>query len=340
MAVAPKRQTIAKPGSGKLADKTAAQGLMAAPLNGDLPMADLPASEFPQTQLQNRELKQADPGQPIETSRRIVPAALDRQAKRVGPGAALVDAQVRTLADLCEAMDLKCLDLLGDLAAARNAQTTAERQLADFRQTSEQELLDIRETHEKELAEAHRTQAMHERELASLRLVLERANRPGIGRGDRLNRHRPNGEAQAARLLPMLETTLAAGAIKTLHDTHGALAQFGAAGMVDAVEGTREAPVCHGWLLSRSDLEAEPLMFLMDDSGLLGWTEANRDRPDVNAAFQNTKPRPGFRAQLSRVPVGRLRGIVAVVELGDGAAAFFEASCQVIPEDLFSDKEK
>ena len=44
MAVAPKRQTIAKPGSGKLADKTAAQGLMAAPLNGDLPMADLPAS--------------------------------------------------------------------------------------------------------------------------------------------------------------------------------------------------------------------------------------------------------------------------------------------------------
>lgn len=184
---------------------------------------------------------------------------------------------------------------------------------------------------------------MLERELAALRLVLERANRPGNGRADRAGRQAnaeantgASAEAHAARLLPLLEARLADGAVLAVYETADALARFGAAGMVDAVEGTRQGPTCHGWLLSRAGLEAEPLMFLMDDVGLLGWTEASRDRPDVNAAFPGTRPRPGFAAPLSRAPVGRLRGIVAVDQDSAGPA-FFEASNPATPQGLSAD---
>ena len=104
------------------------------------------------------------------------------------------------------------------------------------------------------------------------------------------------------------------------------------AGTIDAIEGTREAPVCRGWLLSRADLQAQPLMFLMDDVGLLDWTEASSERPDVNAAHRNTKLRPGFEAQLSRAPIGQLRGIVAVKEAGSDEAVFFEATTFIVPK--------
>lgn len=254
-------------------------------------------------------------------------------AAPASPAAMLVAAQVKTLADLCSALDRKCLDLLEELAAARSAPAVTAQELADLRVAHAQELAYVRETHEREQAETRRNQAMLERELAALRLVLDRTSRPGTGRA---NRQQQNGE-HAARLLPLLEASLAAKTVLVVHDIPGALVRFRVAGMIDTVDGTRDAPTCHGWLLSRSDLPAEPLMFLMDDVGLLGWTDANQERQDVNAVFPNTKPRPGFKAPLSRVPVGRLRAIVAVADDSNNAV-FFEASSKAVPKNLFLGK--
>lgn len=276
----------------------------------------------------------AIPAETIETGPAVAVGGI--AASAAGPGGGLVDAQVRTLAELCEALDRKCLDLLEDVAAARNAHAASERELAELRETRARELDELTEMHDRELAEARRTHAMLEKELAALRSQLERAARAGTARGERMTRLQPSGQPDAARLQGLLESRLAGGTIAALEHTTEALARFGAAGMVNSVGGTRAAPTCQGWLLSRADLDAEPLLFLLDDAGLLGWTDANRERLDVNRAFPNTKPRPGYIASLSRAPVGRLRGIVAMDQDG-GEAAFFEVASVAVPEGLFSE---
>ena len=285
----------------------------------------------------------------------MAPAAPLRNGadKPATPAAGLAEAQMRTLADLCEALDKKCLELLEDVATARDAQAASEASAKELQeavekersrsQGLERELTDVRRGQSRELADARRAQASLEREIAALRLVMERSNRPSaVGRkpaepvaaptpAPSPAQPRANGE-HAARLLPLLQQTLASGAMAAVHDTTRALARFRVAGMIDAIEGTREAPICRGWLLSRTDLNAEPVMFLMDDVGLLGWADANTQRPDVNGAYPNTKPRPGFQASLSRMPVGRLRGLVAIKEADGDGAVFFEAARKAIPK--------
>ena len=325
MAASPKRRTATKPGSGSMSAKPADAAAQVEAQVSEVPAPELVFPEMKVPELVTR------------ASDRPLPHADVPPARPADPGAALVDAQIRTLADLCAALDSKCLDLLEDVAAARNAHAATERELAELRQARQGLLADLRETHERELAEARRTQAMLERELSALRLVLERTNRPSLSGADKPNRQRPNGEADAARLLRLLEASLAAGSVLPVPSTADALARFGAAGMVDAIEGTRDQPTCRGWLVSRRDLEAEPLIFLLDDTGMLGWTDANRERLDVNNAHPNTKPRPGFLAPLPRPPVGRLRGIVAIDQADSAAPIFFEASGKAIPEGLFRD---
>lgn len=257
------------------------------------------------------------------------------EAPNSGPGAMLRDAQVRTLADMCQALDLKSLELLDQLAAEHQARVVSERELAVLNKSRDQDRVELQALHQRELAEARRAQTMLERELAALRLVLERGQRNGSGdtssRAERAGRQ-ARLQMQAERLLSRLEARLAKGpAIINAHDTTEALTKFGVAGMLDVVQGTREAPVCDGWLLSRSDMETEPLMFLVDEAGVVGWTGAFNDRPDVNRAFPGTKPRPGFSMQLTRMPGGRLRGIVAVGPAS--APVFFEASSRAIPAE-------
>ena len=250
------------------------------------------------------------------------------------PAAQLVGMQMRTLADLCEALDKKCLELVEEVAAARAAASVSEPAIAKLNQTLAEER-GFRAKLERELATAQRQQVAIEHELADLRLVHERSNRPGsVSRSSFPLPALANGE-HAARILPLLEASLASGKITAVHDANRALARFRTAGMIDSIEGTRDAPFCLGWLLSRFDLQAEPLMFLMDDVGLLGWTEAKTDRQDVNEAYRNTKPRPGFKALLSRVPVGRLRGIVAIKEAGSDDAVFFEAAGKTVPKNAY-----
>lgn len=284
------------------------------------------------------------------------------------PAAQLVGMQMRTLADLCAALDKKCLELVEEVAAARAAASVSEPAIATLNQTLaeerglraklERELADTRRVHERELGDARQEKPALEREIAAMRLVLERSNRPRAMSRDSAAVSAPiaapiaasiaanqvppdatlaraNGE-HAARLLPLLQASLASGDMTAVHDADRALARFRAAATIDSIAGTREAPICLGWVLSRSDLQAEPLMFLMDDVGLLGWTDASLDRPDVSNAYRNTKPRPGFEAALSRMPVGRLRGVVAVHEAGSEGAVFFEAARKVISKSLLS----
>ncbi len=271
--------------------------------------------------------------------------------KAVTPASGLADAQIRTLADLCEALDKKCLELLEQVAAAHEAQAASEPVTAELReavaqerirrQELERELAEARQGHSQELAEARRAQAALEREIAALRLVMERSSRSGTTvrkppEPATAPKPKPerNGE-HAARLLPLLEAGLASGKMTAVHDTVRALTRFRVAGMIDAIEGTREAPVCRGWLLSRTDLQIDPVMFLMDDVGLLGWADASAERPDVTDAYGNTKPLPGFEVPISRVPVGRLRGIVAMAEADSEGGVVFEAARKTVPKGLF-----
>jgi hypothetical protein len=268
--------------------------------------------------------------------------AVANQARASSPNSLLVEQQIRTLADLCDALDRKSMELLSELSTCREAVIASDtalavalQEFADYRGTAEQKLSVLSELRDQELAEAARIRTTLERDLAFVREAGERTDRAiASARDHRQDWRRPEGQAQASRLMPLLDAVLAAGEIRTLHDTLGALAQYGAAGMVDSVEGTHDAPFCNGWLLSRSDVESDPLVFLMDDNGLLGWTEGNRERLDVNIAFKNTKPRPGFKALLSRAPVGRIRAIVAISEQ-DETVVFFESANRVVPPDLF-----
>jgi hypothetical protein len=272
------------------------------------------------------------------------PVAKAPVAKAMVPSALLVEQQIRTLADLCEALDRKCMELLTELStchdaemASRGAASDAMLEFANYRNESERRFAALSELRERELTEAARTRATLERDLAAVREALDRSNRAAAAAvGDTQDWRRPEGHARAARLLPMLNTVLAEGELSTLHDTLDALGQYGAAGMVDSVGGTLDSPFCNGWLLSRSDMDAEPLIFLVDDDGMLGWTEGNRERLDVNMAFENTKPRPGFKAALSRVPIGRVRAIIAIAENDTATAVFFEAASRGVPPDLFS----
>jgi hypothetical protein len=251
------------------------------------------------------------------------PVAKAPVAEAMVPSALLVEQQIRTLADLCEALDRKCMELLTELSACHDESARRFAALSELR--------------ERELTEAARTRATLEHDLAAIREALDRSNRAAAAAvGDAQDWRRPEGHDRAARLLPMLNTVLAEGELSTLHDTLDALGQYGAAGMVDSVGGTPDSPFCNGWLLSRSDVDAEPLIFLMDDDGILGWTEGNRERLDVNMAFENTKPRPGFKALLSRVPIGRVRAIIAITENDTATAVFFEAASRGVPPDLFS----
>ena len=264
--------------------------------------------------------------------------------KAANPAAGLAEAQMRTLADLCEALDKKCLELLDDVAAAREAQATSEAAAAELKEAVAKERSRSQGL-DRELADARRGQAALEREIASLRLGLERSNRPNVAarkppepaaapkpkpkpKPDR------NGE-HAARLLPLLQAGLASGKMTAVHDTVRALTRFRVAGMIDAIEGTHEEPVCRGWLLSRTDLQIDPVMFLMDDVGLLGWADADTERPDVTDAYGNTKPLPGFEVRISRIPVGRVRGIVAMAEAGSEGGVVFEAARKTVPKGLF-----
>ncbi len=340
MAMATKRPTAAKPKAGRSAKPAAG-----ASSGRDAAKPSAEAIIQPAEEVSAEKVAAAE----------MAPAAVnDVRTDALSPAARLVDAQVRSLAELCEALDRKCLELLEDVAAARAVQGESEPVIAKLnealaeerglRAAREREFADLRRAHQRELAEGQRARAALEREIASLRLVMERSSRPApAGRDARRESAaasaRVSGE-HAARLLPLLQKSLASGAIAAEHDTRRALARFRVAAMFDSIEGTADAPVCLGWVLSRSDLQADPVMFLMDDAGLLGWAAANAERPDVNDAHRNTKPRPGFRAPLSRVPVGRLRGIVAVTEADGEAAVFFEAARKAIPAGLLAPRRR
>ena len=271
-------------------------------------------------------------------------AAVGDQVPAVNPNSLLVGQQIRTLANLSEALDRKCMELLEELSTCRETVIASEtaladalRELADHRGNSERKLAELSGLRNREQAEAARIRATLERDLASVREALDYVNHAGANvRSDSPKWPRPEGHAHASWLVPLLDGVLASGEVRIQHDTLGALAQYGAAGMVDSVEGTQEAPVCNGWLLSRSDIAADPLIFLIDDNGILGWTTGNRERQDVNMAFKNTKPRPGFELRLSRVPVGWLRAIVAISEAAAATAVFFESASRAVPPDLFS----
>lgn len=352
MAMATKRPTAAKPAAGRPVKSAAASSARGAANVSDV-VTKPPPAEAPPREPSGH---QASADGPAHMPANPQPATV------LSPAAGLADAQVRSLAELCAALDRKCLELLEDVAAARAAelaaQTASEPVIAKLnealaeerglRVARERELADLRRTHQRELADGRRAQSALEREIASLRLVMERSNRPalpmrdggGEARRDSAAAPAPVNGEHAARLLPLLQTSLASGAIAAEHDTTRALARFRVAAMIDAIEGTPDAPVCLGWVLSRADLQADPVMFLMDDVGLLGWTAASAERPDVNGAHRNTRPRPGFRAPLSRVPVGRLRGIVAIAEADGAAAVFFEAARKAIPAGLLAQKRR
>ena len=275
-----------------------------------------------------------DASPPEETPEAISPIL-------AGPSALLNSNQVTTLNEQIQALGNQCMELLQAVAAERDARAAAESELVELRQAAARDLADLRDLHAQAIADLR---ASYERELADVRqkrLDIEReaavSRRPVSGFGEKEGGRLMSGAADAVRLLHLLETRLAAGSVLPVRNASEALVEFGAAGMIDAIEGTRDVPACRGWLLSRTDLSVKPLIFLMDDDGLLGWTSANQDRVDVNAAFPNSKPRPGFSVALSRVPVGALRGIVAVDLRDGGGAVFFEAASRALPEILFGD---